>query len=291
MWRARWTLEGRCWACTTRESGSLRVHLRLVADRPASASWVVRSVTGDRTKPLWPYFSDGASVASLRAQRPIRVASCWTGAAAFDARWFTERSVPPRKTPRLVPDAQRRVHDQSWWATPEGAQEQQRRLAHLRPEEWDPPRASLPHSGINASAAPAPLSMPLTFRSSARCISSECLLINLDIHRLTALASPARRPEIFINARVHVTYDAPTFWLYHSLLRSVLVRPWTTLWEQGIAQAFGKLTDLGRKTPNCLDSFRDDWNEEQIAPTNRSLTVEAMQAWKLKSLEAAAPQQ
>lgn len=44
--------------------------------------------------------------------------------------------------------------------------------------------------------------LPLRFRTSARCYSSECLLISLDLHR--ALVPHGIRPLILINPKVKV---------------------------------------------------------------------------------------
>ncbi|CAO1614507.1 unnamed protein product [Jaminaea pallidilutea] len=52
-------------------------------------TWVARDVNARRLKPLWPYFIRSEDVAILRRKEPILVDSCWNGATAFDAAWFT----------------------------------------------------------------------------------------------------------------------------------------------------------------------------------------------------------
>ncbi|KAK7055575.1 capsular associated protein [Favolaschia claudopus] len=62
-------------------------------------TWVIRDSCGQRTKEIWPYFSDPVAIDTLRREEPIEVATCWNGVAVFDANWFlpptTPRSVPP----------------------------------------------------------------------------------------------------------------------------------------------------------------------------------------------------
>ena len=58
----------------------------------------------------------------------------------------------------------------------------------------------------NVSDPPSSATWPLRFRASERCLSSECLLINYDMHLLLA---HQRRPEIYVNPLVRVGECTP----------------------------------------------------------------------------------
>ncbi|CBQ70236.1 conserved hypothetical protein [Sporisorium reilianum SRZ2] len=101
------------------------------------------------------------------------------------------------------------------------------------------------------------LSLPLRFRSSATCPSSECQLISYDMHR--ALHPTARRPTILINPAVNVAYTHRHYFLYNSLLPSPLLRPWRIIWRDWIAfRTFGWLTE-GTRWPNECRAKQKLW--------------------------------
>lgn len=185
-------------------------------------TWVTRDVYGDRAKPLWPYFAAGSDVDALIDRRPVLVNSCWNGAVAFDARWFTDDS-PPRTSPILQHPS---------------AKERQR------------------PTSPSARRSDTAVRLPLRFRSSSLCLSSECLLTSLDIHR----ALQPVRPVILMNPNVVTAYDHRTFFLYHDLMRWSIVRPWHVVWERLLsARLFRSITDIGRKPAVCRDRFEASW--------------------------------
>lgn len=128
--------------------------------------WVTRDRDGKRAKPLWPYFAAPRDVDALKREKPILVSSCWNGAVAYDARWFMDKE-PPRK---IVSDS-----------------------GTLQ---------SIARRGAkdNATSEEPTLRLPLRFRTSSQCLSSECLLTSLDMHR----ALKPYRPWIFMNPTVVV---------------------------------------------------------------------------------------
>lgn len=126
-----------------------------------SISWVTRDLEGNRVKPLWPYFQQERDVRLLKERHPIHVDSCWNGVAAFDARWFID-DQPPALPRKITP-----------------SKEEKRDMIQT---------------------SPAAISLPLRFRSSRLCLSSECLLISLDMHR----SLNPQRPLVFMNPVVTV---------------------------------------------------------------------------------------
>ncbi|CDW97228.1 hypothetical protein [Sporisorium scitamineum] len=102
-----------------------------------------------------------------------------------------------------------------------------------------------------------PLSLPLRFRSSTTCLSSECQLISYDIHR--AIHPTRRRPTILINPAVKVAYNHNHYFMYNSLLPSPLVRPWRIIWRDWIAwRLFGWMTE-GKRWPNECQAKQRFW--------------------------------
>lgn len=132
---------------------------------------------------------DDVSIASLKAKQPIEVNSCWTGAASFDARWFTDATAPPG------PDEPAQRLDLEDMAL--GRPQLKRETTEAVPAAAAVGLLDTHHS---ESIALDPVELPLRFRSSSACDSSECLLINLDIHR----AAAPRRPRILMNPLVAV---------------------------------------------------------------------------------------
>lgn len=98
--------------------------------------------------------------------------------------------------------------------------------------------------------------LPLRFRNSDICLSSECLLTSLDIHR----ALQPIRPVIVMNPKVVTAYDHKTFYLYHNIMRWHIVQPWRLIWERFVsAYLFQSLTDIGRKPAQCFEAFQSLW--------------------------------
>jgi alpha-1,3-mannosyltransferase len=182
-------------------------------------SWVVRDMNLKRTKPLWPYFESANDVELLRQNQPIRVKSCWNGIAAFNADFI----IGARPNP---------IHQSTTTTTT---------------------------ARVNNTDAEDEVKWPLRFRESGpTCLTSECLSINYDLHRLLA---NDRLPKIFINPNVKVAYDKATFYLYNRLQTWRIVAPWHVVWEDWIAnRMFWFLTDLGRKPAYCNAILRDGFN-------------------------------
>lgn len=134
-----------------------------------SISWVVRDACGRTAKEIWPYFSsDSRAVKSLRKGEPIEVASCWNGVAVFDATWFLAGSLPSK------PAAYSLCHFSSFLL------------------EWD--RSNPTPTGDYLPP------LPLRFRGSTECTSSECYLIAIDMH----FWNTPHRPKIYVNPQVNV---------------------------------------------------------------------------------------
>ena len=111
-------------------------------------------------------------------------------------------------------------------------------------------------SNTSVSSSPAwqgddgdgPLQLPLKFRSSATCLSSECQLVSYDIHRALYPA----RPTILINPAVKVAYNHRHYFLFNSLIPSPILRPWRIVWRDWIGyRLFGWATEGGRWANEC----------------------------------------
>ena len=93
-----------------------------------------------------------------------------------------------------------------------------------------------------------PLQLPLEFRGSNTCLSSECQLVSYDIHRALYPA----RPTIFINPTVKVAYNHRHYLLFNSLLPSPIVRPWRIVWRDWVGYRwFGWVTEGRRWANEC----------------------------------------
>ncbi|SJX62153.1 uncharacterized protein SRS1_13001 [Sporisorium reilianum f. sp. reilianum] len=157
--------------------------------------WVTRDRRGRTARRAWPYFAAKQEQQALRKGEPFLVNSCWNGATAFDARWFVRSNTTSPQHPA--------------------------------------PRDTLSTNDtqdVNANTREPALHLPLRFRTSPRCFSSECQLLSLDMHR----AVSPRRPRIWINPRVAVAYERRTFWQYTWLERWWVTAPWRSVWRDGI---------------------------------------------------------
>ncbi|GAC93933.1 glycosyltransferase [Pseudozyma hubeiensis SY62] len=93
-----------------------------------------------------------------------------------------------------------------------------------------------------------PSQLPLKFRASKLCLSSECQLISYDIHRATFPS----RPLVLINPGVKVAYNHRHYWLYNSLIPSPILRPWRIIWRDWIGnRLFGWVTEGLRWSNEC----------------------------------------
>lgn len=112
--------------------------------------------------------------------------------------------------------------------------------------------ASLDHKGSDEDR---PLQLPLKFRTSKLCLSSECQLISYDIHRATFPS----RPLILINPGVKVAYNHRHYWLYNSLIPSPILRPWRIIWRDWTGyRLFGWVTE-GLRWSNECKSKQKSW--------------------------------
>lgn len=92
------------------------------------------------------------------------------------------------------------------------------------------------------------LHLPLKFRTSKMCLSSECQLISYDIHR----ALYPQRPSILVNPAVKIAYKHKHYFLYNSLVPSPLVRLWRIVWRDWISyRLFGWATEGKRWANEC----------------------------------------
>lgn len=106
--------------------------------------------------------------------------------------------------------------------------------------------------------------LPVRFRTSPKCHSSECLLASLDIHKYYRQTDPTSRPRIYMNPLVSVAYEKRIYSLYNGLMRWTIVQPWHVAWEGWISsRLFKRWSDIGRKDPSCREAFKDDW----VAPS------------------------
>lgn len=186
-------------------------------------TWVMRDADGNTTRPFWPYFKAEEDQRRVHRGQPVPVDACWNGITAFDARWYLNSTVPSTFSNTSLHSAA------STLPTP-------------------------PYS-INDEVDDA-ATLPLSFRGSKRCFSSESLLSSLDMHRI---AHP-KRPRIYVNPNLAVTYDYPNYALYHGIMKWTVVKPWLYLWQYWIEhRIFGFLLHpLGRVDP-CTELHRRGW--------------------------------
>ncbi|SPO22885.1 uncharacterized protein UTRI_01563 [Ustilago trichophora] len=103
-------------------------------------------------------------------------------------------------------------------------------------------------SAGNGDDGDGPLRLPLQFRSSTTCLSSECQLISYDIHRALYPA----RPTILINPAVKVAYNRKHYFLFNSLIPSPILRTWRIVWRDWIGyRLFGWATEGRRWANEC----------------------------------------
>lgn len=172
-------------------------------------SWVVRSADNLRLKPLWPYFSSAYDVERLRKDLPVEVNSCWNGLTAFDAKWFYANYSRSASTPATLTDRNSSSISQSITSTFGDTQnnylETSRTSILVHGDEGVGASSSLKKRKTSTKSNSTALELsplPLTFRTSELCPSSESLLISYDLHR--ALKPTGRRPKILINPKVKV---------------------------------------------------------------------------------------
>uniref|UniRef100_V5EX38 Glycosyltransferase family 69 protein n=1 Tax=Kalmanozyma brasiliensis (strain GHG001) TaxID=1365824 RepID=V5EX38_KALBG len=107
--------------------------------------------------------------------------------------------------------------------------------------------SSLPPAGEGADED-GPVILPLQFRASSTCLSSECQLISYDIHRAVYPA----RPTILINPAVKVAYNTKHYFMYNKLIPSPILRPWRIIWRDWFAyRLFGWVTEGMRWANEC----------------------------------------
>ncbi|PWZ00850.1 hypothetical protein BCV70DRAFT_159040 [Testicularia cyperi] len=112
------------------------------------------------------------------------------------------------------------------------------------------PTDTLPGS---SDAAEPPLKLPLRFRSSPTCFSSECQLTSYDLHR----AVWPLRPRIYINPKVQVAYRHAHYYMYNTLIPSPLSRVWRKLWRDWISfRLFGWMSEYRRWDNLCRGAFK-----------------------------------
>ncbi|KIY68081.1 glycosyltransferase family 69 protein [Cylindrobasidium torrendii FP15055 ss-10] len=72
--------------------------------------------------------------------------------------------------------------------------------------------------------------LPLEFRGSSECVSSECFIISMDLHFWN---TPAR-PRIYMNPRVKVAYEKLNY-VFHVKMEDLrLAHPWRLVWQDWI---------------------------------------------------------
>lgn len=200
--------------------------------------WVTRDLQGNTAKRAWPYFIAAADVASVRDGVPFLVNACWNGVTVFDARWFLK--------PVSTPEAEHAVIEPT-----RTNQTLKTSFQDVNPDVLDPPSQ-----------------LPLRFRSSPRCFSSECQLMSFDIHRAVA----PLRPRIWINPRVKVAYEWRTYFQYVWLERWWLVAPWRVLWRDGVAMV---TTRLYNSWPDLCKEWQEGWAAPASTLADRSFAVSA----------------
>jgi hypothetical protein len=143
--------------------------------------------------------------------KPFPVASCWNGAAVFDANFVKYGS----ELAALLP-AQSSLHRRGWRMIDDGTSlvtsNSSRKLNSI---------ASDPYAEMSP-----PLEIPIRFRPSAieACDHSESFLFSYDIHRL--YANTEGRPRILMNPAVQVAYTEQWYHWNTIILRHPVVQMW-----------------------------------------------------------------
>jgi len=123
------------------------------------------------------------------------------------------------------------------------------------PSSPEPPTSETAPTDASEDAI---VQLPLKFRSSSDCLSSECQLVSYDIHRSL---HPAR-PNILVNPSVKVAYTPRHFYLFNTLVPSPILRPWRIIWRDWIAyRLFGWVTE-GRRWQNECAAKQKWWSHE-----------------------------
>lgn len=183
----------------------------------------MRDADGRTTRPFWPYFKATVDQKAVRAGLPVPVDACWNGVTAFDARWFSNSTKA--------------------------------QTSHVNPLLNAAMTLPSPPQVVN-DGSDDPATLPLTFRPSSQCFSSESLISSLDMHRIAA----PHRPRIYVNPNLVVAYDRPNYFLYGRMMKWSVVGPWRYFWQYWIEhRIFGfALHILGRIDP-CTDVFMPKW--------------------------------
>ncbi|KAJ1032379.1 hypothetical protein NDA16_000406 [Ustilago loliicola] len=105
------------------------------------------------------------------------------------------------------------------------------------------------------------VTLPLKFRTSSKCVSSECQLISYDIHR----ASHPARPTILINLAVKVAYNHRHYFLYNSFIPSPIVRIWRIVWRDWIGYRFFGWVSEGTRWKNGCKAEQKGWAKASTA--------------------------
>lgn len=123
--------------------------------------------------------------------------------------------------------------------------------------KWFRPAAS-GSSLSSANPEDDPVLLPLKFRTSSDCTSSECQLVSYDIHR----ALYPTRPAILINPKVKVAYTEREYYLFNTLIPSPILRPWRIVWRDWIGyKLFGWVTEFRRWNDECA-AKQKWWSKE-----------------------------
>ncbi|KAN0062106.1 hypothetical protein ACQY0O_005626 [Thecaphora frezii] len=224
--------------------------------------WVMRDVEGNTAKRPWPYFAEERDVEALKARRPFLVNACWNGATAFDARWFRSQQDDRRFQAQRSSAGNATQPTTAETATAETATaETAMATATATASLTAPPTGA----DTDATAQDPEVVLPLRFRSSLRCFSSECQLVSYDIHRATA----PRRPLIFVHPGVRVTYEWYAHVQHAVLVDWWLTAPWRVVWQDWIAyRVFGRASEAWR-WPNTCKAFQDAWTAPEAEVVER----------------------
>ncbi|WFD08247.1 hypothetical protein MVES1_003619 [Malassezia vespertilionis] len=243
-------------------------------------TWVSRDITRSRPRPLWPFFKRPEDQYAIEHGEAFEVNSCWNGMTALDSRWLLQpvnATVSPvemasEKTSthtgsQVVPGKDRFVGRHAKLSmdkrTAANIQLGMHRSKHTPIVDRTPLHSSA-HPIIHNIPANTmrkhediTVQLPLKFRFSKTCHSSECLLISLDMHTM-AYPDP---PRILINPRLVTAYDYPTYIMYHNILFWRIVQPWHHIWERWIVnKLFYFFPEIGRTNDTCQDAFKDLWS-------------------------------
>ncbi|KAF9027415.1 capsular associated protein [Hymenopellis radicata] len=95
--------------------------------------------------------------------------------------------------------------------------------------------------------------LPLEFRGSTDCTSSECFIIGMDMH----FWNTPQRPKIYVNPRVRVAYEKLNYVFHTQLEYMNLAWPWRLIWQDWIGwRLFGWVSDaIWLKEDKC----KRDW--------------------------------